>query len=149
MLDALTKFGGYRIDLFEQNRSNSNAFALYVRGGLVPGSQYSLEAKQQLYFGLALIQLVLGLEKLAGVFVDVNDLGNLDRPAYSELKREILAGEIRRVLILDPSAVLGNPLADRDMAELFQRAERLEVFTVVSGIEQPIVVEPALIPLAI
>lgn len=149
MLDALTKFGGYRIDLFEHNRSNNNAFALYVRGGLVPGSQYSLEAKQQLYFGLALIQTVLGLEKLAGVYVDVNDLANPDRPAYRELKREILAGKIRRVLILDPSAILGHPVADRDMAELFQQAERLEVFTVVSGMERPIVMEPALIPLAI
>lgn len=149
MLDALTKFGGYRIDLFEQNRGNTNAFALYVRGGLVPGSQYSLEAKQQLYFGLALIQSVVGLEKLAGVFVDVNDLQNLNRPAYHELKRQILAGEFSRVMILDPSAVLGHPIADRDLAKLFQQAERLEVFTVVSGVERPIVVEPALIPLAI
>ncbi len=59
MLDVLTKFGGYRIDHFEPNCSNASAFALYVRGGLVPGSLYSLEAKQQLYFGLALIQSVL------------------------------------------------------------------------------------------
>ena len=43
MLEALTKFGGYRIDQFEQNRGNADAFALYVRGGLVPGSLYSLE----------------------------------------------------------------------------------------------------------
>jgi hypothetical protein len=149
MLDALTKFGGYRIDHFEPNCSNASAFALYVRGGLVPGSLYSLEAKQQLYFGLALIQSVLGLEKLAGVFVDVNDLANLERPAYRELKREILAGEIKRVLILDPSAILGNPVADRDVAELFQRVNRLEIFTVIAGVERPIVVEPALIPLAI
>lgn len=149
MLDALTKFGGYRIDHFEQNCGNTNAFAFYVRGGLVPGSLYSLEAKQQLYFGLALIQSLLGLEKLAGVFVDVNDLVNLDRPAYRELKREILAGKVRRVLVLDPSAILGNPVADRDVAALFQRVDRLEIFTVIAGVERPIVVEPALIPLAI
>lgn len=149
MLEALTKFGGYRIDQFEQNRGNADAFALYVRGGLVPGSLYSLEAKQQLYYGLALVHSMLGLENLAGVYVDVNDLGNLDRPAYRHMKGEILAGQISRVLILDRSALLGIPAADHDVAELFRQVRRLELFTVVSGEVQPIPLESPCIPLAI
>lgn len=149
MLDTLTKFGGYRIDHFEQNRNNADAFVLYVRGGMVAGSSYSLEAKQQLYFGLATIQSLLGLEKLVGVFVDVNDLSNLERPAYRQMKREILSGEIKRVLILDRSALLGCAQADRDMVKLLRRASYLEIFTVVSGQVQSIIVEPAAIPLAV
>jgi hypothetical protein len=149
MLDALTKFGGYRIDHFEQNQCTTDAFVLYVRGGLTAGISYSLEAKQQLYLGLALIHSQLGLGNLAGVFVDVNDLGNVDRPAYRQMKREILSGTIKRVLILDRSALFGIPAADRDMVSLFQQVDDLEVFTVCSGRVQFIVIEPVLIPLAV
>ncbi len=149
MLGALTKFGGYRIDHFEQNQCNADAFVLYVRGGLTAGSSYSLEAKRQLYRGLALIQSFLGLEKLAGVFVDVNDLQNVERPAYQQMKREILSGTIKRVLILDRSALFGIPAADEDVVNLIQKVKDLEIFTVISGRVQYIITEPALIPLAV
>jgi hypothetical protein len=96
-----------------------------------------------------MIQSGIGLEKLAGVFVDVNDLSNIERPAYSQMKQEILSGEIHRVLILDRSAILGNPAADEDVMELFRQANCLEIFTLTSGKIQPISIWPAFIPLAV
>jgi len=148
MLDTLTKFGGYRVDYFQQAENNPCAFAFYVRGGLTAGSRYSLEAKQQLYFGLAQIQSLLGLENLAGVYIDVNELDVLARPAYVQLKRDILENRVQRVLVLDRSALLGSPAADADMARLNRQVMDLDLFTIEAGKLQAIRIEPVFKALA-
>jgi hypothetical protein len=118
MLDTLLKFGSYRVDYFDRSGLNPLAFAFYVRGGMNAHSHYSLEAKHQLYRGLALISSRLGLDNLAAVYIDVNDITNLQRPAYLQLKRDLLDGMFRRLFVLQDSALLGNPAADRDFNEL-------------------------------
>jgi hypothetical protein len=121
MLDTLLKFGSHRVDYFDQSGLNPQAFAFYVRGGMDAHHGYSADAKHQLYRGLALIASRLGFGNLAAVYIDVNDLENLERPAYVQLKRDLQAFMFNRVFILEDSALLGTPEADRDFAEISSR----------------------------
>ena len=149
MLDALMKFGGHRIDYFLQARSNLDAFGFYVCGGLGADCAYSLEAKHQLYFGLALIQSQLGLKNLVAIYIDVNDVNNLQRPAYVQLKQDLINGLFRRVLILDEAVLAGNPAAEADLATLSEQVNGFELFTCLAGKINSIHIQAGNPPLAV
>lgn len=121
MLDTLLKFGSHRVDYFDRSGLNPQAFAFYVRGGMDAHHSYSVDAKHQLYRGLALIGTRLGFGNLAAVYVDVNDLENLQRQAYVQLKRDLQAFMFNRVFILQDSALFGSAEGDRDFTEISSR----------------------------
>jgi hypothetical protein len=129
MLDTLLKFGSYRVDYFDQTGHNPLAFGFYVRGGIEAQSRYSREAKYQLYRGLGLIGSRLGLDNLAAVYIDVNDIANLQRPAYLQLKRDLLDGLFKRVFILESLALLGEPEADRDFYDFIVNIPGFELLS--------------------
>lgn len=119
MLDTLMKFGAYRVNYFEPLiLENPEAFGFYIRAEIEEGQAYSHEAKYQLYAGLDLIQRVLGMTNLVGIYMDVNCLKNLQRPAYQQLKKDIVAGYFRRILVLDEFAIKGCPGSEKDLIDL-------------------------------
>lgn len=128
MLDALLKFGSHRVDYFDRSGSNPQAFGFYICGGLDPHSGYSSDAKHQLYRGLALIGSRLGLNNLAAVYIDVNDNGNLQRPAYLQLKHDLMDGMFSRVFVIQESALFGNPEGVKDFKELKSGIQGFELF---------------------
>lgn len=119
MLDTLMKFGAYRVNYFESlTLENPNAFGFYIRAEIEKGQAYSHLAKQQLYIGLDLIHRTLGMNNLAGIYVDIDCLNNLMRPAYQQLKRDILSGYFHKILVLDEYALSGCPGAISDLTSL-------------------------------
>lgn len=134
MLDVLMKNGGHRIDYFESGaESFSDATALYIRADAPGEAQYSRQAKHQLYEGLAIIAECVGFNKLVGIYLDVNALQNVNRPAYQRLKQDLLDGMFRRVLVIDSLALLGHPEADGDVRDLFWSAGGFELINYESG----------------
>jgi hypothetical protein len=129
MLNTLLKFGSHRVDYFDQTAGNPQAFAFYVRGGMAADERYSHEAKHQLYGGLAVIRAQLGLENLAAVYIDIDELANLQRPAYQQMKQDLLSGMFTRVFVFDVSALFGEPAAEADLAELAAKLGKFELFS--------------------
>lgn len=130
MLDTLMKFGAYRVNYFEGlSQGNPDAFGFYIRAEVEDGQAYSHDAKHQLYTGLDLIQRFIGMKNLAGIYLDVNCLKNLQRPAYQQMKRDILSGYFRRILVLDEGALNGCPGSLRDLHELAGLVGGLEVIS--------------------
>ena len=119
MLDTLMKFGAYRVNYFEPLiQENPKAFGFYIRAEIEEGQAYSHDAKHQLYAGLDLIQRILGMNNLVGIYMDVNCLTNLQRPAYQQMKKDIVAGYFHRILVLDATAINGCPGSEQDLNEL-------------------------------
>ena len=119
MLDTLMKFGAYRVEHFEPlNQLNPECFGLYIRAEIEKGQVYSHEAKHQLYMGLDLIHRLLGMQNLAGIYLDIDCLKNMQRPAYQQMKRDILAGSFCRILVLNPMVISGCPGSESDLHEL-------------------------------
>jgi hypothetical protein len=118
MLDTMMRVGAHRIEYLDDTR-NPQSFAFYIRGNKRAGDVICKDAKSQLYAGLLLIHNKLQMTNLAGIYVDVDGLENLQRPAYLQLKQDLIAGMFRRVFILDRSALLGSPQADQDLQQLF------------------------------
>ncbi|HBF41295.1 MAG TPA: hypothetical protein DDW19_05865 [Anaerolineaceae bacterium] len=134
MLDVLMKNGGYRIDYFESEaRSLSDAAALYIRADAPNELPYSRLAKHQLYEGLAIIAAGIGFHKLVGIYIDVSTLENVARPAYQRLKQDLLDSLFRRVLVIEPRALLGDPQADADLVDLYWSAGGFELINYESG----------------
>ncbi len=129
MFNTLLKFGSHRVDYFDQTGSNPQAFAFYVRGGMAVDERYSHEAKHQLYGGLAVIRAKLGLQNLAAVYIDIDELTNIQRPAWQQLKQDLFAGMFSRVFVFDSSALFGNMAAEADLAELDEKAGGFEVLS--------------------
>ena len=128
MLDTLMKFGAYRVNYFEPLiQKNLDAFGFYIRAEIEEGQAYSHEAKHQLYNGLDLIQRVLGMNNLVGIYMDVNCLKNLQRPAYQQMKKDITSGYFRRILVLDTVAIKGCLGSEKDLAELAYLVGGLEM----------------------
>ena len=118
MLETLLKFGSHRVDYFDRSGRNPQAFAFYVRGTIAFDERFSHEAKCQLYTGLAWIKQVMSLKDLAAVYIDINQLDNLQRTAYVQLKKDLRAGMFSRVFVVNKSALLGTPAANADLAAL-------------------------------
>jgi hypothetical protein len=139
MLEALMKFGDYRVDRFFRAEYTGEEFGFYICAQAGVAGSYCAEAKHQLYYGLALIHARGELSDLAGIYIDINDPANLQRPAYLELKQDIRAGHFRRVLLLEPASLLDCSQADEDLEELAKPIQGFELFTYQAG-------EPAVLP---
>ena len=128
MLDSLMKFGAYRVNYFEPFLKNSpEAFGFYIRAEIEQGQAYSHMAKHQLYVGLDLIQRILGMQNLVGIYIDIDCLSNLQRPAYQQMKQDILSGYFQRILVLEKDTIDGCPGAVTDLAKLADRIGGLEL----------------------
>jgi hypothetical protein len=134
MLDTLMRIGAHRIDYFDSSRAkNAQAFAFYIRGNKNAGDVICRDAKSQLYAGLLLIHSKLQMANLAGIYVDVDGIENLKRPAYVQLKQDIRNGLFTRIFILDRSSIMGTALADRDLQELFFQVGGFELLVCRDG----------------
>jgi hypothetical protein len=147
MLDTLMKFGAYRVDYFEkQQQWNPNSFGFYIRAEVEDGIPYNRESKHQLYEGLDLIQNKLGMGNLVGIYLDVNCLKNLSRPAYQQMKQDIANGLFSRILILEEAAIFGCPGTEQDLLDLANHVGSIHVWiwdgnSIRSKIVEPILVE--------
>ncbi|PKO00991.1 MAG: hypothetical protein CVU43_13600 [Chloroflexi bacterium HGW-Chloroflexi-5] len=150
MLEAMTKFGGYRVDYLHHGlEKDQKAFAFYLRAEIITGDSYSREAKRQLYTGLTIIKQHLEFNHLAGIYLDVDSLDNLNRPAYLQMKQDMLKGMFKRLFVLDERAVMGNPDADHDMLMLFIHTRGFELFTCKNGECLPLELLRVLEPLGV
>lgn len=129
MLETLLKFGSHRVDYFDRSGRNPQAFAFYVRGTIEVDERFSHEAKCQLYTGLAWIKQQLGLQNLAAVYIDINQLDNLQRPAYVQLKKDLRSGLFSRVFIVNQSALMGIPAANADLAAMRSQIHGFELLS--------------------
>jgi len=134
MLDTLMTIGAYRVSYFNNSLNvNSLAFGFYIRGEKMAQDAYSRDAKNQLYAGLMLIQSKLQMHNLRGIYVDVDSLENLQRPAYVQLKRDLISGYFQRVFVLDESALLGTRPAENDLHEVFDLCGGFELLVCRDG----------------
>lgn len=139
MLESMMKFGNHRVDYFgSQCTVNSQSVAFYIRGDMDEKDAYSRDAKHQLYLGLAILNEKIGMQNVTGIYVDVNDLHNIERPAYLRMKQDLADGCFRRIFILTADALLGDPAADADMCALYQCVGGFELFSCDSGDCAPI-----------
>lgn len=123
MLDTLTQIGAYRVSYFSCSQEpNPLAFGFYIRGEKTAQDVYSQDAKQQLYAGLFLIHTKLQMRNMRGLYVDVDSINNLMRPAYLQLKRDLTNGFIKRVFLLDESALFGTGEAEDDLRMAYETA---------------------------
>ncbi|MHC1739611.1 MAG: hypothetical protein AB9897_00710 [Anaerolineaceae bacterium] len=134
MLEALMKFGSFRVDRFIRPEHSGNEFGFYICAHAGAADHYCADAKHQLYYGLAQIQAHGELKNLAGIYIDINDLKNLRRPAYLQLKDDLNEGRFQRVLVLDNRAVFGCVAAEKDLMKVAQRIHRFELFTYHEGV---------------
>jgi hypothetical protein len=134
MLDTLTQIGAYRVSYFSSSQEpNPLAFGFYIRGEKAPQDVYSRDAKTQLYAGLFLIHTKLQIRNLRGLYVDVDSISNLMRPAYLQLKRDLINGFIRRVFILDESALFGAGEAEDDLRLVYETVGGFDLFVCQEG----------------
>ncbi len=137
MIETLMVQGGHRIDyLSEDAAGKPEAFGFYVRGDLEDREPYSQEAKHHLYAGLDAIQKQLGRENLVAVYVDINSAEAQNRPAYEQMKRDILAGKFRRIFTFTASDLLGDRATLKDLLELYDELEGFEWITCDEGPNQ-------------
>ena len=121
MLDTLTQIGAYRVSYFSSSQEpNPLAFGFYIRGEKATQDVYSQDAKMQLYAGLFLIHTKLQMRNLRGLYVDVDSINNLMRPAYLQLKHDLINGFLRRVFILDEAALFGTGEAEDDLRMVYE-----------------------------
>lgn len=134
MLDTLMTIGSYRVSYFNDSLNvNPLAFGFYIRGEKVAQDAYSRDAKKQLYAGLMLIQNRLQMHNLRGIYVDVDVIVNLQRPAYTQLKRDLISGYFRRLFVLDESALLGTRPAEDDLREVYDLCGGFELLVCRDG----------------
>jgi hypothetical protein len=120
MLDTLMKIGAYRVEHFESEfQADPFAFGFYIRGEVTTTDAYSRDAKTQLYAGLMLIHSKLQMKHLRGIYLDMDYLENLQRPAYVQLKADLINGLFKRVFVLDESALLGTLEAEKDLHKIY------------------------------
>lgn len=134
MLDTLMNVGAHRIEYFENAlESKPSAFGFYIRGEKGTKDIYSRDAKYQLYAGLVLIHEKAAMSNLVGIYVDVDGLENLQRPAYLQFKMDLLSGKFKRVFVHDETALIGVPAADADVRSLFVEAGGFEFIVCRNG----------------
>jgi len=130
MFQILLKNGQYRVDYFHPTQhGNADAFAFYVRGEVLPFSPYSLRAKRHLQSGLEVIRQRMDIHHLVAVYVDVDILENLERPAYLQMKRDLWSGMFRRVFVADLHDLLGYSRADEDLMEFSAEIGGIELLS--------------------
>lgn len=133
MLEALLKFGGYRVDRFFKAEQSGEEFALYLCSWQQTKGNYCLAAKHQLQYGLAQIHAHGQLKNLAGIYIDINLPEQLNRPAYLELKQDLRQGKFQRVLVLEDELIVGKCDVERDWQALAAEVPGLKFFTFERG----------------
>lgn len=122
MFDTLMQYGGHRVTyLNDCARGKACALGFYVRGELVKGQRYSHSTKHHLMAGLDVIQESLGRENLVAVYLDVDVLDNLSRPAYLQMKQDLCAGMFHRLFVFSQSDLMGNHQVDQDVYDLYRQ----------------------------
>jgi hypothetical protein len=149
MLETMMKFGAFRVDYINQGLNrNQKAFGFYLRAEISVGDHYSRDAKHQLYSGLTIIKKKLEMVNLVGIYLDVDSLDNLERPAYQQMKEDMLNGLFKRLFVLDENAILGSLAAEHDLLRLFVRTGGFELFTCKNGECVPLEFARVIEPLA-
>lgn len=134
MLNAMMKFGAFRVDYLNLGLDKDHkSFGFYLRAEISAGDSYSRGAKHQLYTGLSIIKRKLEMKNLVGIYLDIDSLDNLDRPAYQQMKKDMLNGLFKRLFVLDENAIMGSPTADHDLLKLFLQTGGFELFTCKNG----------------
>ncbi len=130
MLDTLMKSGAYRVDYFNLlARGSEDATGLYVCGSLNDAEGYSVSAKRHLYAGLLVVEELLGMRNLVGVYVDVDPAGCSGRQAFRALREDILHGAVKKVLVMSPAEQLADPEFRLEWAELFNLVPGLKMLS--------------------
>jgi hypothetical protein len=120
MLDTFMKIGAYRVERFEvEERMDPDAFAFYIRGEKAESGAYCRDAKSQLYAGLMLIQSKGMMHHLSGIYVDVDELVNLQRPAYRQLKADLIDGLFKHIFVLEAAAFWAPGIVEDDLRQLY------------------------------
>lgn len=136
------RFVKHRVDYLNHNvRGSTEAFAFYVCGDLPQNSPYSATAKYELYSGLNLIQKALGPANLVAVYLDVNRLDNLSRPAYVQMKADMRLGMFRRVFVMNAADLLGSMEAVQDMRQLYRELGGFDLLTYAQGAFKPVMLK--------
>jgi hypothetical protein len=150
MLDTMMKFGAFRVDYLNLGLDKDRkAFGFYLRAEIPAGDQYSREAKHQLYTGLSIITCKLEIKHLVGIYLDVDSLDNLERPAYQTMKNDMLKGMFKRLFVLDEHAIMGSPAADYDLLKFFIQSGGFELFTCKNGECIPLEIIRVMEPLSV
>jgi hypothetical protein len=110
-----------------------SAFGFYIRGEKAEQDAYSYDAKRQLYAGLMLIQARLEMRNLCGIYIDVDSIDNMKRPAYLQMKQDLVIGCFKRIFTLNESALLGTPAAEIDLHETYDAAGGFDLFVCLDG----------------
>lgn len=138
MLNTLMTNGAYRIDYFEcTTGGEGQTFGFYVRGEPTATDAYSRDAKSQLYAGLMLIHSRLGMKNLRGVYVDVDRVENLERPAYKQLKADLVSGLFKTVFALEETALLGSSATRLDLQQVYRLCGGFEFIVCKEGVCAP------------
>ena len=128
------KIGAFRVDYFELNENQDPlAFGFYIRGEVNSHAGYSIEAKLQLYSGWLMIRSKRLLSHLKAVYVDIDSLDQLERPAYLQLKQDLRKGLFRQLFIFEESALIGCQKAEDDLHQLAETIEGFELFVCHNG----------------
>ncbi len=150
MLGAMMKFGAFHISYLNPVVDKyRKAFGFYLRAEISAGDGYSRGAKRQLYSGLMLIQHKLEMHNLVGIYLDVDSLDNLERPAYQQMKQDMLNGMFKRLFVLDEKAIMGSPTADIDLMKLFIKMGGFELLTCKNGECVPLEISRMVCPVVV
>jgi len=136
------RFVKHRVDYLNHiARGSADAFAFYVCGDLPQHASYSTAAKYSFYSGLSLIQQALGPSNLVAVYMDVNRLDNLCRPAYVQMKADMRAGLFRRVFVMNTTDLLGSADSAQDMRLLYRELGGFDLLTYDQGAFKPVMLK--------
>ena len=130
MFEAMRKLGGYRVDYMnKENMGSPAALGFYVLGDLPAKQPYSHAAKHSLLAGLIMLQQIGEIEHLVGIYLDVNEGENSQRPAYSRMKQDMQTGMFRRLFVLDMRDLAGNSQTAQDWLAFTCQLESIEVLS--------------------
>ena len=128
------KIGAFRVDYFESSENQDPfAFGFYIRGEINSQAGYSIDAKMQLYSGWLMIRSQRLLSHLKAVYVDIDSLDKLERPAYVQLKHDLYEGLFRQLFIFEESALIGCEKAEDDLRQLAETIEGFELLVCRNG----------------
>lgn len=134
MFEVLMRNGNYRVDyLNPKKQSLPQSLGFYVRGVLPKGEAYAREVKRRLYAGMLVIERELGLENLVSVYMDVDRPENLRRPAYQQMKQDLVEGKIHRVFTYNLNDLAGADNAAEDLCRLFQEVGGFDLVSYDNG----------------
>ena len=135
MIETLMIPGGHRIDYLSVDAAGKpDAIGFYVSGDLTDQMPYSHEAKHHLYAGLDAIRKHLSYENLVAIYVDVDSAGAQERPAYRQMKKDMLAGKFRKLFTFVSFDLLGDPLVNCDLLDLYHKLRGFDWITCDDGI---------------